>query len=179
MGRARGRSGRQQALAERPRILSTRSSATKSWVPSLLWWPRPWRLSSRRLAEPSLLSGYVGHQLFQIVLGHLKLRRLCVHFHLPIRPLPPGKGLAHTVFKAKMNSLKRPCGKSCSRKGSSRWQKHKSTSFLTPRLGVKKDVPWVLRIGLTRTRPILYRRWTSSGVRARIRTHSFSTRSHV
>src|SRR5262249_1024885 len=35
-GRGRGRSGRQPALAERPRIMSTRSSATKSWIPSLL-----------------------------------------------------------------------------------------------------------------------------------------------
>ena len=31
----------QPALAERPRIMSTRSSATKSWIPSLLWGPRP------------------------------------------------------------------------------------------------------------------------------------------
>src|SRR5262249_45808847 len=29
--------------------------------------------------------GYVGHQLLQIVLGGFKLRRLCVHFHFPIR----------------------------------------------------------------------------------------------
>ena len=26
--------------------------ATKSWIQSLLWWPRHWRLSSRRLPEP-------------------------------------------------------------------------------------------------------------------------------
>jgi hypothetical protein len=30
--------------------------------------------------------GYVGHQLFQIVLGSLKLRRLCVHFPSPHSP---------------------------------------------------------------------------------------------
>jgi hypothetical protein len=34
---------------------------------------------------------YVGHQLLQIVLGGLKLRRLCVHFHLPIRCPPQEK----------------------------------------------------------------------------------------
>jgi len=38
--------------------------------------------------------GYIGHQLFQIVLGGLKLRRLGVHFHLPIRR---GKGLARSI----------------------------------------------------------------------------------
>ena len=38
--------------------------------------------------------GYVGHQLLQIVLGGFKLRRLCVHNHLPIRRPPQGKGLA-------------------------------------------------------------------------------------
>jgi len=31
---------------------SARSSATKSWIQSLLWRPRHWRLSSRRLPEP-------------------------------------------------------------------------------------------------------------------------------
>src|SRR6478672_11663374 len=36
--------------------------------------------------------GYVGHQLFQIVLGVFKLRRLCVHFYLPIRRPPQEKG---------------------------------------------------------------------------------------
>jgi len=36
--RTRGRSGRQPALADGPRIMSTRSSATN---PSLLWGPRP------------------------------------------------------------------------------------------------------------------------------------------
>jgi hypothetical protein len=36
--------------------------------------------------------GYVGHQLFQIVLGVFKLRRLCVHFHFPIRRPPREKG---------------------------------------------------------------------------------------
>ena len=41
--------------------------------------------------------GYLGHQLFQIVLGGLKLRRLCVHFHLPIRRPPQGKGLARSI----------------------------------------------------------------------------------
>jgi hypothetical protein len=41
--------------------------------------------------------GYVGHQLFQIVLGGLKLRRLCVHFNLPIRRPPQGKGLARSI----------------------------------------------------------------------------------
>ena len=41
--------------------------------------------------------GYIGHQLFQIVLGSLKLRRLCVHFHLPIRRPPQGKGLARSI----------------------------------------------------------------------------------
>src|SRR6516165_1134541 len=35
--------------------------------------------------------GYVGHQLFQIVLDGLKLRRLSVHFHLPNRRPPLGK----------------------------------------------------------------------------------------
>ena len=44
--------------------------------------PRPWTLSSRRLPGPFPWPGYVGHQLFQIVLGGLKLRRLCVDFHL-------------------------------------------------------------------------------------------------
>ena len=34
----------------------------------------------------------ISHQLFQIVLGGLKLRRLYVHFHLPIRRPPQGKG---------------------------------------------------------------------------------------
>jgi hypothetical protein len=34
--------------------------------------------------------GYVGHQLFQI--SGLKRRCLCVHFHLPIRPLFQEKG---------------------------------------------------------------------------------------
>jgi hypothetical protein len=38
---------------------------------------------------------YVGHQLFQIVLGGLKLRRRCIHFYLPIRP--QGKGLARSI----------------------------------------------------------------------------------
>src|ERR1700730_2428394 len=32
--------------------MSARSSATKSWIQSLLWRPRLWRLSSRRLPEP-------------------------------------------------------------------------------------------------------------------------------
>ncbi len=41
--------------------------------------------------------GYFGHQLFQIVLGGLKLRRLCVHFYLPIRRPPQGKGLARSI----------------------------------------------------------------------------------
>jgi hypothetical protein len=37
--------------------------------------------------------GYFGHQMFQIVLGGLKHRRRCVHFHLPIRrPSSGGKG---------------------------------------------------------------------------------------
>src|SRR5262249_20970235 len=48
--------------------------------------------------------GYVGHQLFQIVLGGLKLRRLCVHFHPPIHRPPQGEG-SPAVFRAKVNSL--------------------------------------------------------------------------
>ena len=36
---------------------------------------------------------YFGHQMFQIVLG-LKLRRLCVHFHVPICRPPQRKALA-------------------------------------------------------------------------------------
>jgi hypothetical protein len=40
--------------------------------------------------------GYIGHQLFQIVLGGLKLRRLRVHFHLPIRR-PREKGFARSI----------------------------------------------------------------------------------
>jgi hypothetical protein len=48
--------------------------------------------------------GYVGHQLFQIVLDGLELRRLCVHFHLPIRrPLQVTGSFG--VFRAKVNSL--------------------------------------------------------------------------
>ena len=39
----------------------------------------------------------ISHQLFQIVLGDLKLRRLYVHFHLPIRRPPQGKGLARSI----------------------------------------------------------------------------------
>jgi hypothetical protein len=34
----------------------------------------------------------------------LKLRRLCVHFHLPIRRLLRGKG-SPAVLRAKVNSL--------------------------------------------------------------------------
>src|SRR5262245_25274348 len=89
--RTRGRSGRQPALADGPRIMSTRSSATKSWIPSLLWgrglegYPRDGFLSL--FHDP----GYIGHKLFQLVLGGLKLRRLCVHFHLPIRHPPSGE----------------------------------------------------------------------------------------
>src|SRR6516165_2157910 len=43
----------------------------------------------------SLFDGpsYFGHQMFQIVLG-LKLRRLCVHFHVPICCPPQRKALA-------------------------------------------------------------------------------------
>jgi len=47
--------------------------------------------------------GYVGHQLFQIVLGCLKPRRPCVHFHLPIRRPPQGKG-SPAVFRADCTS---------------------------------------------------------------------------
>ena len=39
----------------------------------------------------------ISHQLFQIVLGGLKLRRLYVHFHLLIRRPPQGKGLARSI----------------------------------------------------------------------------------
>ena len=46
-----------------------------------------------------------GHQLFQIVLSGLKLRRLCVHFHLPIRRPPQGKGLARSIQAPRVNSL--------------------------------------------------------------------------
>ncbi len=48
--------------------------------------------------------GYVRHQLFQIVLGGLNFRRLCVHFHLPFAALLRGKG-SPAVFRAKVNSL--------------------------------------------------------------------------
>jgi hypothetical protein len=47
---------------------------------------------------------YVGHQLFQIVLGDFKLRRLFVHFHLPIGSPSQGNG-PPAVFRAKVNSL--------------------------------------------------------------------------
>jgi len=50
--------------------------------------------------------GYVGHQLFQIVLGVFKLRRLCVHFHLPIRRPPQEKGLARSIQGQSEQSLK-------------------------------------------------------------------------
>jgi hypothetical protein len=49
-------------------------------------------------------SGYVGHQLFQIVLSGLNFRHLCVHFHLPFAALLRGKG-SLAVFRAKVNSL--------------------------------------------------------------------------
>src|SRR5258708_26608796 len=50
--------------------------------------------------------GYVGHQLFQIVLGVFKLRRLCVHFYLPIRRPPQEKGLARSIQGQSEQSLK-------------------------------------------------------------------------
>jgi hypothetical protein len=49
---------------------------------------------------------YVGHQLFQIVLGVFKLRRLCVHFHLPIRTLLRRRGLACSIQGQSEQSLK-------------------------------------------------------------------------
>ena len=46
--------------------------------------------------------GYIGHQLFQIVLSGLNLRRLCIHFHVPIRhPSPWRKRARHAIFRAK------------------------------------------------------------------------------
>jgi hypothetical protein len=73
--------------------MRTRSIAR--WILALLWPPRPY-------PRDGFLSlfygpGYVGHQLFQIVLGGLNFRRLCVHFHLPIRRPPQGKGLARSI----------------------------------------------------------------------------------
>ena len=50
--------------------------------------------------------GYVGHQLFQIVLGGFKLRRLCVHFHLPIRRPPQETALARSIQGQSEQSLK-------------------------------------------------------------------------
>jgi len=73
--------------------MRTRSNAR--WILFLLWPPRPWGIFSPRLAEPFLWSGYFGHQLFQIVLGGLNFRHLCVHFHLPIRR--PLRGLARSI----------------------------------------------------------------------------------
>ena len=59
--------------------------------------PRSW--SYPRDGFLSLFHGqaYVGHQLFQIVLGRLKLRRLCIHFHLPNRRPLRGKGLTRSI----------------------------------------------------------------------------------
>ena len=42
-------------------------------------------------SSPLSLPKYVGHQLFQIALGGFKLRRLFVHFHLPIGSPSQGK----------------------------------------------------------------------------------------
>jgi hypothetical protein len=50
--------------------------------------------------------GDVGHQLFQIVLGVFKLRRLCVHFHLPIRAILRRRGLACSIQGQSEQSLK-------------------------------------------------------------------------
>jgi hypothetical protein len=67
--------------------------------------PRPWRKSLRRPVSFSHSPGYVGHQLFQIFFGGLKLRRLCVHFHLSIRRRFVRKGLTPVVFRPKVNSF--------------------------------------------------------------------------
>src|SRR5262245_22569906 len=47
-----GASRRKNVATKISGIMSTRSGATKSWIPYLLWRPRPWRLSSRRLPDP-------------------------------------------------------------------------------------------------------------------------------
>ena len=70
------------------RKLWTRSSA--NWILSLLWPPRPGGYPRDGLLSLLYCPGYVRHQLFQTVLGRLKLRRLCVHFHLPLAALLRG-----------------------------------------------------------------------------------------
>ena len=42
-------------------------------------------------------TGYIGHQLFQIVLGGLKPRRLCVHSQSPFAPSSNGKGSPRSI----------------------------------------------------------------------------------
>jgi hypothetical protein len=43
---------------------------------------------------------------FQVVLGVFKLRRLCLHFHLPTRRPSQGKGLARSIQGQSEQSLK-------------------------------------------------------------------------
>ena len=48
-------------------------------------------------------TAYIGHQLFQLVLGG-KCRHLCVHSQFPIRT-PPERKARRGLFRVKVNSL--------------------------------------------------------------------------
>src|SRR5262249_59252902 len=51
--------------------------------------------------------GYIGHQLFQIVLGGFKLRRPCIHFFFPICPSSREKARP-PYLRSKLIVSKRP-----------------------------------------------------------------------
>jgi hypothetical protein len=97
-GRAGGRS------ADGSRIMSMRPSATKAWIRSLLWRPRLWKLSLRRLPEPFPWPGL--HRPSVVSVRFQKSEALSPLPSFPCPHSPPSSAEArHAVFRAEVNNL--------------------------------------------------------------------------
>jgi hypothetical protein len=82
------------------------ASGEWGWIPSLLWPPRPWRLSSRRLPEPFPWPGLRRPSAVSDRSRRLEASSPVRSFPSPHSPPSSGKGLAGSIQGQSEQSLK-------------------------------------------------------------------------